>query len=120
MRKLAGFIRKIGRMRAMRMLLVVVFLLASAMSPMPVWVVQTSGIDTNLRGVSVVHFRDPIGAEAPVVWASGSNGAILGPPRTGKEWTRLRVAGGETLDFRSILVFEQKTAYEMSSGEGEK
>ena len=120
MRKLAGFIRKIGRMRAMRMLLATVFLLASGISSAPVWVVQTSGIDTNLRGVSVVHFRDPVGAEAPVVWASGSNGAILGPPRTGKEWTRLHVAGGETLDFRSIRAFDEKTAYVMSSGEGEK
>src|ERR1700734_2565764 len=107
MRKLAGFIRKIGRMRAMRMLLVVVFLLASAMSAMPVWVMQTSGIDTNLRGVSVVHFRDPSGAEVPVVWASGSNGAILGPPRTGKEWTRRRAAGGDPLHFRSIRAFEE-------------
>ena len=107
-------------MRAMRMLLAAAFLLASGISSVPVWVVQTSGIDTNLRGVSVVNFRDPIGAPVPVVWASGSNGVILRSFNAGKDWTRLRVVGGETLDFRSLQAFDDQTAYVMSSGEGEK
>ena len=102
------------------MLLAAVFLLASGISSAPVWVVQTSGIDTNLRGVSVVNFRDPIGAPVPVVWASGSNGVILRSINAGKDWTRLRVVGGETLDFRSLQAFDDQTAYVMSSGEGEK
>jgi photosystem II stability/assembly factor-like uncharacterized protein len=107
-------------MRAMRMLLAAVFLLASGVSTAPVWVIQTSGIDTNLRGVSVVHFRDASGAAASVVWASGSNGVILQTTSGGKEWTRLHVVGGETLDFRSLQAFDEHTAYVMSSGEGEK
>jgi photosystem II stability/assembly factor-like uncharacterized protein len=107
-------------MRAMRMLLAAVFLLASGISSAPVWVVQTSGIDTNLRGVSLAHFRDPSGAAASVVWASGSNGVILRSTPAGKEWTRLRVVGAETLDFRSLQAFDDQTAYVMSSGEGEK
>jgi photosystem II stability/assembly factor-like uncharacterized protein len=111
---------KIGRMRAMRMLLAAVFLLAPALSPTPVWVVQTSGIETNLRGVSVAHFGATHEASGSMVWVSGSNGVILQSPRTGKDWTRLRVVGGETLDFRSIQAFNDKTAYVMSSGEGEK
>src|SRR5271156_3887931 len=110
----------IGTMRAMRILLAAVFLLAPALSPTPVWVVKTSGTDTNLRGVSVAHFRDSSGAAASMVWASGSNGVILQSPHTGKEWTRLHVSGGETLDFRSIQALDDKTAYVMSSGEGEK
>ena len=102
------------------MLLAAVFLLASGISSAPVWVVQTSGIDTNLRGVSLAHFRDPSGAAASVVWASGSNGVILRSTPAGKEWTRLRVVGAETLDFRSLQAFDDQTAYVMSSGEGEK
>ena len=107
-------------MRAMRILLTAIFLLVPASSPTAVWVVQTSGVDTNLRGISVAHFSDSGGAPTSIVWASGSNGVILQSPRAGKVWTRLHVVGGETLDFRSIQAFDDKTAYVMSSGEGEK
>jgi photosystem II stability/assembly factor-like uncharacterized protein len=84
------------------------------------WKVQTSGIDTNLRGVSAVWMQDAKGAPIPVVWASGSNGVILKSLDEGKTWQRLHVAGGEALDFRSIQAFNANTAYAMSSGEGEK
>jgi photosystem II stability/assembly factor-like uncharacterized protein len=84
------------------------------------WKVQTSGIDTNLRGVSAVWMQDAKGAPIPVVWASGSNGVILKSLDEGKTWQRLHVAGGEALDFRSIQAFNANTAYVMSSGEGDK
>lgn len=84
------------------------------------WSIQTSGIDTNLRGVSAAYARDSNGAAVAAVWASGSNGVILQSRDAGKTWKRLHVAGGDALDFRSIQAFDAKTAYVMSSGQGEK
>jgi photosystem II stability/assembly factor-like uncharacterized protein len=108
-------------MRAMRVILAAVLLLVFPLVPTPVWVVQTSGIDTNLRGVSVASFRASGGSAVSLVWASGSNGVILRSPNTARTaWAPLHVSGAETLDFRSIQAFDDKTAYVMSSGEGEK
>jgi photosystem II stability/assembly factor-like uncharacterized protein len=84
------------------------------------WKVQTSGIDTNLRGVSAVYVRNANGLRAPIVWASGSKGVILRSLDEGKSWQRLSVTGGEALDFRGIVAFNEKIAYVMSSGDGEK
>jgi photosystem II stability/assembly factor-like uncharacterized protein len=83
------------------------------------WSVQTSGIDTNLRGVSAADNPDSNGQHV-VVWACGSNGVILFSSDLGKTWKRLHVAGGDALDFRSVVAFDAKTALVMSSGEGEK
>jgi len=55
-----------------------------------------------------------------VVWASGSKGVILKSVDEGKTWKRLHVAGGDALDFRGIVAFDEKIAYVMSSGEGEQ
>jgi len=84
------------------------------------WKVQTSGLDTNLRGVSAVRASNAKGASAFAVWASGSNGVILKSIDEGKTWQRLHVPGGDALDFRGIVAFNAGTAYVMSSGEGEK
>ena len=84
------------------------------------WTVQTSGIDTNLRGVSIGTFADSHGVGTVVVWASGSNGVILQSKDAGKTWKRLHVQGGEALDFRSIQARDATTAYVMSSGESDK
>jgi photosystem II stability/assembly factor-like uncharacterized protein len=84
------------------------------------WKVETSGLETNLRGVSVARVSNANGASAPVVWASGSNGVILKSVDEGATWKRVHVAGGEALDFRGIVAFNASTAYVMSSGEGEK
>lgn len=80
------------------------------------WSVQTSGIDTNLRGTSVVNNPDSAGAQQIAVWACGSNGVILTSTDLGKTWKRRHVAGGDTLDFRSIVAFDAMTALVMSSG----
>ncbi len=55
-----------------------------------------------------------------IVWASGSNGVILRSEESGNKSKQLHVDGGEGLDFRGIRAFDSKTAYVMSSGEGEK
>src|SRR5260370_31194861 len=80
------------------------------------WQVQTSGIDTNLRGVSTAYTPDAKGVPVPVVWASGSNGVILKSLDEGKTWKRLHVAGGDALDFRGILAFHATTPSVISRG----
>jgi len=99
------------------MLIFVLLTLAlSDLDPAPWWQVQTSGLDTNLRGVSVSQTS----AGKFVVWASGSNGVILRSTDEGKTWARVNVAGGSDLDFRDIEAFDADTAYVMSSGDGDK
>ena len=88
-------------MRAMRLLLLL--LLLSAPLEAQWWKVETSGIDTNLRSVSVARASHAKGASPWVVWASGSNGVILKSADEGETWKRLHMAGGEALDFRGIV-----------------
>jgi len=108
-------------MRAMRAFLpFLLSLFSTATVQAQWWEVKTSGIDSNLRGVSVAEMPDAKGVPVPVVWASGSNGAILKSIDEGKTWKRLHVSGSDTLDFRGIVAFSEKIAYVMSSGEGEK
>ena len=105
-------------MRAMRTLLLLMLVTIPAEAQW--WKVQTSGLDTNLRGVSAAYVPDAKGVPAPVVWASGSNGVILKSLDEGTTWRRLHVAGGDALDFRGMVAFNASTAYLISSGEGEK
>src|SRR5229473_2333118 len=110
-----------ARIRAMRPFLPFLFSLFFGVSVQAQWwKVQTSGLDTNLRGVSAAYTPGEKGAPLPVVWASGSNGVILKSTDEGKTWQRLHVAGGDALEFRGIVAFNATTAYVMSSGEGEK
>ncbi|HEY4951498.1 MAG TPA: hypothetical protein VIH88_14270 [Candidatus Acidoferrales bacterium] len=100
--------------------LVAAIFVHAALKDRPWWTVQTSGIDTNLRGVSAAVFTDSHYVPTPVVWASGSNGVILQSKDAGKKWKRISVPGAETLDFRSIQAFDDQKAYVMSSGDGDK
>lgn len=84
------------------------------------WSVQTSGLDTNLRGVSVQYDPGSQGKQHYIVWASGSNGVILRSTNEGKTWKQLSVPGGGDLDFRDVEAFDAETAYVMSSGDGDK
>jgi len=107
-------------MRRMRKV-VISFLMIVAGGVAPdhgVWTVQTSGIATNLRGVSAVNSFNDTGG--PVVWASGSNGVILRSEDAGNHWTRLHVKDEDTLDFRGIRAINPLVAYVMSSGGGDK
>jgi photosystem II stability/assembly factor-like uncharacterized protein len=99
-----------------RILTLIVLVLASS-HPVPSWQIQTSGLDTNLRGISVTTDGH---SGKHIVWASGSNGVILRSTDDSKRWTQLHVAGGETLDFRDVQVFGNRTAYVMSSGDGNR
>jgi len=84
------------------------------------WTVQTSGIDANLRGISIGYQSGSGNKLVPVIWASGSNGVILQSADRGKSWKRIHVPDGDALDFRSIQAFDANTAYVMSIGEGDK
>jgi len=86
----------------------------------PWWSVQTSGTDSNLRGVSVVYDTVKERGMHYIIWASGSDGAILRSTNDGKTWIQLHVPGGGDLDFRDIEAADAKTAYVMSSGDGGK
>jgi len=82
------------------------------------WSVQTSGLDTNLRGVSVNNDGSGQGKLHYTIWASGSNGVILRSTNNGETWKQLGVAGAGSLDFRDIQGFDPDVAYVMSSGDG--
>jgi len=109
---------KVAKMRGVR-ILVILLVLFPCSAQAQSWAVQTSGIHTNLRGVSVVR-PEPSRDSVTVIWASGSNGIILRSTDSGRTWNRLRVPSGDALDFRGIQGFDEKTAYVMSSGEADK
>lgn len=102
----------------MKLLMMMTLLLIPASEP-SMWTVQTSGIDTNLRGMSAVSIRDSHGTAVPVIWVCGSKGVILKSEDAGTTWKRLHVEGGDALDFRGIQAFDGRTAYVMSIGDGE-
>ena len=83
------------------------------------WLVQTSGLDTNLRGISVKYVSTK-GKRDFIVWASGSNGVILRSTNGGRSWKQLNVPDASDFDFRDIEGFDANTAYVMSSGDGGK
>jgi photosystem II stability/assembly factor-like uncharacterized protein len=99
--------------------IVFILLMLSSHAIGQLWSVQTSGLDTNLRGVSAKYIRIK-GRQHLTVWASGSNGVILRSTDEGGAWKRLTVADATDLDFRDIEGFDADTAYVMSSGEGDK
>ncbi len=81
------------------------------------WSVLTSGLDTNLRGISAAKIPS---ASHLAIWASGSHGVVLRSLDDGATWTRLAVPGQPDLDFRGVVAISDTTAYLMSSGEGDK
>ncbi len=85
----------------------------------PWWSVQASGVDSNLRGVSVV-FTGSDRNKNYTIWASGSNGVILRSEDEGRHWKQIAVKGGSGLDFRDLEAVEENVVYVMSSGDGAK
>ena len=100
------------------------------------WEVKTSGVDTNLRALSLSAFTLGDKKTGLVVWASGSNATVLRSGDSGKDWERIVVPNSAGLDFRGVQVVaaaisldirgnmqrysSAETVYVMSSGEGEK
>jgi photosystem II stability/assembly factor-like uncharacterized protein len=78
----------------------------------PQWLMQESGTQASLRGVSAVTSN--------VVWASGSGGTWLRTADGGATWHAGTVPGAEDLDFRGIQALSETMAVLMSAGPGAK
>jgi photosystem II stability/assembly factor-like uncharacterized protein len=76
------------------------------------WIPQMSNTTSSLRGVSAVNDR--------VVWASGTGGTFLRTVDGGATWTASKVPGAEALDFRGIRAINERTAFLMSIGPGDR
>ncbi|NGP89205.1 WD40/YVTN/BNR-like repeat-containing protein [Fodinibius halophilus] len=64
----------------------------------------------SLRGISAI--------DSSVCWASGTDGTVLLTTDGGTSWEDRSVPGADSLDFRDIEAFDEKTAVVMSAGEG--
>ena len=92
-------------MTAMNLLL----LFATIFFASPQWTLQTSGVQSRLRGVSAVSNR--------VAWASGADSTVLRTTDGGATWKRFTVTT-EALDFRDLDAIDEQTAYVLSIGNG--
>jgi photosystem II stability/assembly factor-like uncharacterized protein len=77
-----------------------------------VWLPQQSTTSASLRGLKAV--------KATTAWASGTKGTYLITTDAGHTWRAATVPGAEALDFRGVEALDAKTAWLMSSGEGDK
>lgn len=85
--------------------------LAPVASSRAQWILQVSGTDSRLRGVSAVSDR--------VCWATGSRGTVLRTTDGGITWQKKIVPGAGDRDFRDVHAFDDRTAYILSIGVGE-
>jgi photosystem II stability/assembly factor-like uncharacterized protein len=76
------------------------------------WTVHPGGTTASLRGVSAVNGK--------VVWASGTGGTYLETTDGGASFRAAVVPGAEQLDFRGVHAVDQRTAYLLASGAGDK
>src|SRR6187399_1547382 len=65
-----------------------------------------TGLNTSIRGLSVVNNN--------IVWVSGSNGMVGKSSNAGKNWKWMTVKGFEKIDFRDIEAFDANTAIIMA------
>jgi photosystem II stability/assembly factor-like uncharacterized protein len=75
------------------------------------WQTQTSGTQSDLRGLCVVS--------PSCAWVSGTNGTYARTTDGGKTWSVGTVPGAEKLDFRDVEAFGETTAYLLSAGPGD-
>ena len=68
----------------------------------------TSGVNTSIRGLSVVSDQ--------VAWVSGSNGYVGKTTNGGREWQWIKPHGYEKLDFRDIEAFDDQKAVIINAG----
>lgn len=87
-------------------------LLVPALSAAQSWVIHPIETNASLRGVSAVNSK--------VVWASGTGGTYLETTDGGANWRVGVVPGAEQLDFRDVHGVDERTAYLLSSGSGDK
>ena len=69
-------------------------------------------MSVSLRGVSALSRN--------VIWASGADGTALVSKDAGASWRSGKVPGASALDFRDVHAVDDRTAYLLSSGPGDK
>jgi photosystem II stability/assembly factor-like uncharacterized protein len=69
-------------------------------------------VSVSLRGVSALSRN--------VIWASGADGTALVSKDAGASWRSGKVPGASALDFRDVHAVDDRTAYLLSSGPGDK
>jgi photosystem II stability/assembly factor-like uncharacterized protein len=106
------------RMRKLVVIFVAFSIVGGAAAQLPSWIVMTTGVNTNLRGASYVH--PSYFSATPVLWTSGSNGVVQRIGGSENQWKQIHVKDGDALDFRGIRAFNEKIAYVISSGAGDK
>jgi len=87
-------------------------LLCASLAAAQSWLAQETTASASLRGVSAVNPQ--------VAWAGGTGGAWLRTTDGGRTWTASTVHGAEDLDFRAVHAVDERTAYLLSAGAGEK
>lgn len=74
------------------------------------WVPQRSGVpQASIRALQAL--------DAKVVWASGSQGTCLRTVDGGETWQKLTLPNAESLDFRGLAAFDERTAVLIGAGE---
>jgi photosystem II stability/assembly factor-like uncharacterized protein len=76
------------------------------------WTPQTSGTTASFRGIAAVSDR--------VAWASGTGGTYVLTTDGGATWKAAQVPGAESLDFRDVHAVDERTAWLMAAGPGDK
>ena len=84
---------------------------AVAASAEPIWMPQTSGSTAELRGVAVF--------DSTRAWATGADGTVLRTLDGGRSWDRVKIPGGEKLDFRDVEILPGGPVLVLSSGPGD-
>jgi len=99
---------------AMRYLVMCVLLMAVPQDE-SWWLVKSTNVDANLRGVAVAVLHGKT-----TIWATGSKGTVLRSTDKGESWQKCAIPDGETRDFRGVQTLDGTTAYVMAAGDGEK
>lgn len=76
------------------------------------WSVQSTGVDSNLRGIAAVVHRG-----STILWVTGSKETIRRSTDAGQTWDPVHITGAENADFRGVQTFDGKIVYVMSIGD---
>jgi photosystem II stability/assembly factor-like uncharacterized protein len=86
--------------------------LFSVLAAAQTWTPQTSSTTASLRGIAAVSDH--------IAWASGTGGTYLLTTDGGSTWKSAQVPGAEALDFRDVHALDERTAWLMAAGTGDK
>jgi photosystem II stability/assembly factor-like uncharacterized protein len=73
---------------------------------------QRSGVSVRLQAISAVDEK--------IAWVSGLDGTYARTADGGETWSAEVVPGAESLQFRDVEAFDEKTAYLLSAGSGDR